>query len=493
MKLISKLIFFWLCILVTGNAAGQELGWYTVTGTEVNVRSGPGTNYSKLGTRKQGDVVTVLRIYDENWAIIEWHFPTYGYMHRDYITYKGPVHLDPPKKKEWTFLSVISLIWLICKIILVIVAIYYWQERPETVLMLAVFFLVGALLGFFIFHQGNLGAFIGLVVGIVADYEYDRGYFTEDPFIIKCLRVAYASISLPFNGLNRLQHALSSPWRFTIRNNRFSDRKRARLRTVYRVLRVLLYILLTPLRLLNSIYFNLVVHVINIVYDFLLEVALPSSKKEGANNLGLWLLLLPWRLFKYPVLHGIIAVIDGLFFTIVEIFVPTVTLYHGTDLTAAQGIVGCRNRNEYLKWELSELSGSFRASSDSWGGIGVYFASKRRIADNYARYRKLSDNNPITIVCRVSMGRILEFSLAPSFVCDEIGKNGQHSVINRYAEQHHYETGEWWNGSYWEYCMFDWQNLYNHRWRIRPLYLFNHRTMFIQHVKGGKSHWLFNF
>jgi hypothetical protein len=46
-------------------------------------------------------------------------------------------------------------------------------------------------------------------------------------------------------------------------------------------------------------------------------------------------------------------------------------------------------------------------------------------------------------------------------------------------------------GKYWEYCLFDWKNLYNSRWRIRPLYVFNYRTLMAQHVPGGMAHWLF--
>jgi hypothetical protein len=44
-----------------------------------------------------------------------------------------------------------------------------------------------------------------------------------------------------------------------------------------------------------------------------------------------------------------------------------------------------------------------------------------------------------------------------------------------------------------KYCLFDWQNLYNSPWRIRPVYIFNDRTHFIQHIKGGMAHWIFKF
>lgn len=52
-----------------------------------------------------------------------------------------------------------------------------------------------------------------------------------------------------------------------------------------------------------------------------------------------------------------------------------------------------------------------------------------------------------------------------------------------------YTTGEWWNGYSWEYCLFDWQNLYNYPWRIRPVYAFNLSTLFPYRIKGGMKHW----
>jgi hypothetical protein len=153
-------------------------------------------------------------------------------------------------------------------------------------------------------------------------------------------------------------------------------------------------------------------------------------------------------------------------------------------------------RNEQLKKELGWDSGTFRASDSSWGGIGVYFAARRGVASRYANdpYR-LSDRNPVVIVCRVSLGRIINYSLAPLKVYAAAGGNGHPPTLNRYGMMHHYTTGEWWNGrgGYWEYCLFDWRNRYNNPWRIRPVYIYNYRTNLIQHIRGGMAHWLFRF
>ena len=98
------------------------------------------------------------------------------------------------------------------------------------------------------------------------------------------------------------------------------------------------------------------------------------------------------------------------------------------------------------------------------------------------------------IVCRVSLGKILNYGLAPRIVSENTGEYGTNSNINLYANKYGYTTGEWWNdwAGYWEYCMFDWQNAYNQPWRIRPIYVFNFRTGIAQHIDGGFRHWLFS-
>lgn len=100
---------------------------------------------------------------------------------------------------------------------------------------------------------------------------------------------------------------------------------------------------------------------------------------------------------------------------------------------------------------------------------------------------------PVFIAARVSLGRIINYSLTPHEVYRQTGYGGNHSLLNSYGMKRGYTTGEWWNGGggYWEYCMFDWQKKYNYPWRIRPLYIFNCNYNNIQHIPGGMAHWSF--
>lgn len=97
------------------------------------------------------------------------------------------------------------------------------------------------------------------------------------------------------------------------------------------------------------------------------------------------------------------------------------------------------------------------------------------------------------IACRVSMGRVITYTLMPDYVYNQAGGGGNHDKINQFADAHGYTMGEWYNyNRVWEYCLFDWQNLFNNPWRIRPIYMLNLRTGRAQHVTGGMQHWLFD-
>lgn len=385
-----------------------------------------------------------------------------------------------------------------------ILLIIAFREEIVTVLLVCVVcYFIGGAITYFIFDNYEVGGWIGVALALIwlfrlfvgkidFNFDWDWGDFgIVGDIFCKLMGLLYFLVSLGPFFLNRLQHFLSSPWRYFIKRNMFSSRTRAFLRPFFGILTVPLYIALTPLRLVNAIYYNIFVHGLAGLYDLMCEVFVPSCWDEGEDRgFWIWLLWFPVRFFKYFVFHGIIVLLESVLWTAIDVIIPAVTLYHGTDLTAGQCIVGCCTRNEDMKYIMGSDYGTFRASDDSWAGIGVYFASWRWVANSYAKHRKLSDDNPVTIVCRVSLGKTLNIDTAPWIVEDAIGRNGNPAILNRYAEKNGYVTGEWYNGNYWEYCLFDWQNLYNERWRNRPLYLYNHRTNMIQHVKGGMAHWL---
>lgn len=377
-------------------------------------------------------------------------------------------------------------------IFLAIVGMIIYAFRDElfaAAAFIGTFMAVGALIFWFIFDNASLGASIGFWFAIFLGFRIILEKMGAE--YANIFEYAYRIISFPFWFLNRLQLILMEPWRYMTKDY-IDYETRDSLRPFLYPIEIVLYILITPLRLINAINYNITVYCITEIYDLILEVFMPGSDDEGGDDVIGWIVWFPIRLIKYPIFHGSLVLIEAAIWTVIDIFIPTITMYHGTDLTAANAIVGNDwNSAYYKRW----TDGTFSASRNGWAGAGVYFASSRRTAMAYAYdgYR-LGDNNPVMIVCRVSLGKILNYRLAPSQIHDNTGPYGNHAVINKYAEKNGYTTGEWWNYNhdYWEYCMFDWQNRYNYPWRIRPVYVFNFRTGLAQHIDGGFRHWLFS-
>lgn len=505
MRYIRRYVMLLLLIFTAVTMYAESYPAQCRVKTALNVRSGPGKYNNMVGQLNKNDYVvvnTVTKSGSMEWGAIDYQGQT-GYIAMQYVFYVKPVEQPPTEQFRSSFFSSSSLTsylqtaWKVVKYILlgllVLIILAFWREILQIVVFVAIFMGIGALVCYLLFNDASLGANIGFTIAVLVGIKKLIDLFDVEFHTI--FELIYKFISIPFFYSNRLQHILSEPWRYIFKTSWLPDNAKEYVRPILYFIRILLYIAITPLRLINAIAYNILIYVMTELYDLFYEVLQPSSEKEGANNFLMWIVMFPWRLIKYPIGHGTATLIEGIVWTVIDIFIPTVTMYHGTDLTAGQAITCSNKRNDYLIKNAKWTQGTFTASQSSWGGIGVYFASRRTVACGYATspYR-LSDNNPIMIVCRVSLGKIINYALAPEYVYDSAGGDGKPAVLNRYGEKHGYDTGEWWNegGGYWEYCMFDWQNRYNHPWRIRPVYVFNFRTGRAQHIKGGMRHWLFS-
>ena len=370
-------------------------------------------------------------------------------------------------------------------IIVALIAYAFREQLIQIAVFIGSFMAIGALIFWILFDNASLGSTIGFWVAIFIGLKLVTQSMGAEYSSI--FEYAYYIFSVPVWFLNRLQHILSEPWRYMFKTSWPEESTKEILRPLLYGLQILLYIVITPLRLLNAFIYNIVIYGVTELYDLFFEVLQPSEWDEGYGDWWTWTYMLPVRIIKYPIYHGGLVLIEGAVWTVIDTIIPAITMYHGTDLVAGQAITGKAGR----RW----TDGTFTASQSSWGGIGVYFASRRSVARRYAEdpYR-LSGSNPVMIVCRVSLGKIINYSLAPYSTYKNAGATGNPAVLNRYAENNGYNTGEWWNqrGGYWEYCLFDWQNRYNHPWRIRPIFVFNFRTGRAQHIESGLRHWLFS-
>lgn len=470
--------------------------------TTLNVRQGPGTEYYKIGKLYRNDYIAVNSVTQNGstkWGCINYRGQT-GYVSIKYVSYikpipqqSAPISQFSGNSSSFSFSSFLEGAWKIIKYImiglLILLVFAFWEELLQIAIFVAILIGIGALVCKLLFNDASLGAGIGFVIAVLIGIKMLVNMIGMD--YSNTFELIYRFVSFPFWFLNRLQHILMEPWRYITKGNISNNIRRVLLPLVYPA-EIILYILITPLRFVNAINYNIIVYGITEIYDLFFEVLQPSIDREGKGNLLLWIVWFPIRLIKYPIIRGCLVLTEGAIWTVIDIFIPTITMYHGTDLTAAQSIVGNDwHKGKYKKW----TDGTFCSSKNGWAGAGAYFGSSRNTAAAYAKdgYR-LSDNTPVMIVCRLSLGKILNYGLAPRSVSDNTGPYGIHSRINQYAVEKGYITGEWWNdrAEYWEYCMFDWQNAYNHPWRIRPIYVFNFRTGLAQHVEGGFRHWLFS-
>ena len=407
------------------------------TTANLNIRESNSTYAHIIETLPSGTRVQVEKITTNGWAEINYHGGR-AYCYNKYLRYCEPVQSlsaqiksdsqSPVSRSIWTWLLFISIICVVLAI---------------------------------------LRKILITILGIVSLLFYK----------------IYNLISFPFYCLNWLQRRLAKPWLQNYKYNYQTDKKNAELREKVEFWGKPLYVLLTPLRLLNAIYYNIVVHCSFELFNYVVEVIAPEGQREGANNFICWLIFIPWRIVKYVIWHGSLTFIESCLWTIIDTFVPTLTVYHGTTGIAAEGICQGPGRVTSKNW----LSAVWNVGGGNYAGNGIYFAPIKDTALHYA--------SGSLIVCRVSFGRTLDLGIAPKRIYDLCGKPNALGVTE-WGLKNSYVTGEWWRGDpramWWEYCMYDWQNRYNDSWRIRPLYVLNLSEKCIQRIPGGMYHWLFN-
>lgn len=437
-SLILLCLCFMCLFLSAGYGEGNFPAWYATT-TQLNIRTADNTNSRILTTLPRNTRVEVTGMTANRWAILSYNGKT-AYASSRYLRYLGPVTIQTqqtaepaPVKKEKSLISKLFDIAVNIGILCLFLFIVRWAFVTA------------------------LGIFSGLLY---------KGYYL---------------LSLPFYVLNALQRHLSKPWRiFYKRHNGKSDYANAELRRKLELAKIPIYVLLTPLRFINAVYFNLFIHCLFEGFYYLAEVVLPAGDERSNDNFLSWMLWLPWRIVKYPLWHGSLTLIESMIWTAIDTVMPALTLYHGTNETASCSITQSPGRVNSGDW----YTGVWNVGGGNYAGNGIYFAPVRSTAYHYSC--------GTLIVCRVSLGRVLDLGMAPRYIYNQCGYPNATGTTD-WGLRNGYATGEWWRGdrNWWEYCMYDWQNRYNESWRIRPLYVLNLHEECIQRIPGGMTHWLF--
>lgn len=276
--------------------------------------------------------------------------------------------------------------------------------------------------------------------------------------------------------LNSIQYHLQKPWRNALKR---PSKSLAFFNKYFGWIGVLcrfvLYLLLTPIRFVNAVFYNIFIYGLWSIRDNLLDVCVPKiggmRHKSGIKYAFFWFFGFPFRLIKY-IWIGILQLIEGIIFVVVDTFIPTLSLYHGTNLESSISI---------------SKPGKWLVGNGNYAGSGIYFTMNKRVAQHYAG----RSSNPVLIKARVTLGRVKNLSLAPKHVLDYVKYDGD--KITEWCINSGYTSVEWWrkDEQWWEYCLVN-KNRGNYvrTWRIRVLYIYNLRTKKYERIWGGKKYWL---
>jgi hypothetical protein len=235
------------------------------------------------------------------------------------------------------------------------------------------------------------------------------------------------------------------------------------------------------------VYYNIVVYSFWNVRDHIGDIFNPKNGKwqmrKGFKYFVFWLFGLPFRIIKYG-LTGILQLTEGITFTIWDIFVPTLTMKHGTSYSAS---IRISKPGEKVMTKAKWLVGG-----GNYAGTGIYFAMDTSVADRYARSG--GGNEPMIVYARVSLGKNVNLSMVPKEIYGMAGGldgNG----LSRWGIKNRITSFEWWrkDGKWWEYVLLYPQiGEYITTWRIRILYIHNLKAYRKERVWGGKALWLFS-
>ena len=182
--LLRCFIFLLLLFVTTVTVKAESYPANCRVTTTLNVRSGPGTNYTKIGKLYSGNYVVVNSVTtygSRQWGTITHNGRT-GYIATQYVTYISPVQdeVQSPQQisnshkrsSSWGtvdgfFKGVLNIIKWAFIIICGLIIFAFKDEIIQAIVFCAVFAGVGAILFWILFDNGSLGATIGFILGVL--------------------------------------------------------------------------------------------------------------------------------------------------------------------------------------------------------------------------------------------------------------------------------------------------------------------------------------
>ncbi len=290
------------------------------------------------------------------------------------------------------------------------------------------------------------------------------------------LRNVVWELRYPFLFLNWLQWDLYNPLRDTWRDPASGAAARSFALVFYSGLGPLwwlaVHLILTPVRVVNALYFNIVLYWTVIFCDSVSELLRPKLDKSASNGsyLRRWLAGFPRRLgnvFR----RNPLALLEGILMTGVDAIWPTYTMYHGTSF---KGIA--TNIAQAGRWYVG---------GGDYAGCGIYFGLLRKTAAHYAQ----GGDNAL-IVARVTIFPCRNSATLPKRLRRKIGSDG--SGISTGLPWPWRSIEHWRDHSYaqwFEYCLVQpgQAGKYVRSWRARPVCVL--RNGVPSRIWGGLSLW----
>lgn len=490
---MSILVFL---LIANCSFATDEIEYPAVykTSNTLNIREQPNKTSKKIGILPKDAEIVVDSLHNTGWACIT-HNGEVAYVASDYIEYQHPIReisvFETVKNVRilgvFPITGIAGIAIILVSLFVGICFLYCLSSECRTMYVI-------------IAVVGGIGYFIGGVTWFLWAIAIALGFFFFVFLSDRRLAFYWTLLKEPLFALNQLQYILQKPWRPLLKNrdSRFCkllkmspkitpsmhpmqrfcyklwDIGHYVIAFVFFLLQFALYIICTPLRLFNAFFYNIIIHIPCALHDYIAEVFNP--KGDGMRFLEKWeywyqyFLKLPHRFYKYLLKRSILTTLESIIYTIVDIVVPTLTMYHGTSNDASYQITG-------------DEDVTFKVGGGNYAGNGIYFAIAKSTSEHYAR--------GAIIIARVSLGRVFNINTSTDDIRNCVACRGEE--ITKWGLRKKITTIEWWrkNTRWWEYCMLQQSGIYKKAWRIRPLYIENVKTGSKERIYKGMAPWIF--
>jgi hypothetical protein len=286
-----------------------------------------------------------------------------------------------------------------------------------------------------------------------------------------------------FVAFNYLQWILYNPLRFMLKNPNSEFGRLFFILTNFPfafIYWLFIHALTTFIRIINSLYFDILVYWSVMLDDSLQEVFMPKRGKyrreHGFKYYYHWFFALPWRMIKF-LWRSVFIILDGILMFGISVVSPTLTMYHGTQF------------NDRLTKIVQD--GRWKVGEGEYAGSGIYFAIKESVARHYSpggedrgiaivRVTPTFTRNPVTL--RKDIRELV----------GNDGKKLSKKLRFPYATIEHWRTDM---GGWWEYCLVQpgKSQKYIRTWRIRPIAVLKSDDGKITRIWGGMRPFSYSF